>query len=229
MKRLLIILAFGTGSAFAAGTAYYITSRVTIRGPSDWGVSAQNTLCGNTYAVSASNGPLANVVLGGDPEFRVDADACTGVRSCTATVSFLADVGGDYSATIRGTSSAVGRVHGSSTSHPITAHVVGANYTLTGVDNGDSTATFTLASTGEEDLVNPGFNATTWNDVGVAVVTGNTCDNTVPTGTSCQITVAFALPDEATAPYGYVLLQAYGNTRQQDPARVTLVLPLPAE
>ena len=55
-----------------------------------------------------------------------------------------------------------------------------------------------------------------------------TASDPVPTGTSCQVAVAFGRPGESSG-YGYVLLQAYGNTRQQNPARVTLVLPPPAD
>ena len=102
--------------------------------------------------------------------------------------------------------------------------ILGANYALVGVDNGDATATFTLSSTGETDLISPTFDASTWNNVGTATITGNTCGDLVPSGTSCQVAVAFALPPEASAAYGYLLLQAYGNTRQQGPVRVTLVL-----
>lgn len=229
MKRLLIILAFVTGSAFAAGTAYYVTSRVTIDGPFDWAAVQPNALYANDYTVSASNSPLANVILGGDPEFTLDASGCPGVRSCIATASLLAAVGGDYVATITGASSSAGKVRGSSTTRQIQAHLVGANYSLAGVDNGDSTATFTLSSTGETDLIGTAFTASTWNDVGTATITGGDCADMVPTGTSCTIIVAFALAPEAFAAYGYVLLQASGNTRQQPPARVTLVLPPPAE
>lgn len=230
MKRLLIILAFVAGSAFAGGTAYYITSRVTITGPYDWGVLQQSTAYENDYNVSASASALADVSISGDPEFMLDASACPGVRSCSVPVSFTADLGGDYTATIVGTSSSRYRVRGSSTAHLITAHVVGANYSLVGMDNGDATGTFTLTSTGEADLVGPTFAATTWNSVGTATITANTCGDLVPSGTSCTVTVAFSFgTDEFVSGYGYVLLQAYGNTRQQDPVRVTLVLPAAAE
>jgi len=228
MKRLVLALAFVSGPAFAAGTAYYITSRVTITGPYDWGVLQQSTRYQNAYDIRASSSPLAGVGITGDQQFTIDGSACPGVQSCLATVSFTADVGGDYVATVVATSASAGRVHGSSTGHPIKAHVAGANYALVGVDNGDATATFTLSSTGETDLVGPTFAATTWANIGTATITTNTCGDPVPTGTSCQITVAFGRPDESSG-YGYVLLQAYGNTRQQNPARVTLVLPPPAD
>jgi hypothetical protein len=230
MKRLLITLAFVTGSAFAGGTAYYITSRVTITGPDDWGVLQQSALYENTYDISASRSPLADVSISGDPQFAIDGSACPGVESCVAKVSFVSDVGGDYAATIVGSSTPKFRVRGSSKAHPITAHVAGANYALVGVDNGDATATFTLSSTGETDLIGPTFDASTWNNVGTATVTTSTCGDLVPSGTSCMVTVAFSFnTDEGLSAYGYVLLQAYGNTRQQPPARVTLVLPPPAE
>jgi hypothetical protein len=228
MKRLLLALAFVTGPAFAGGTAYYITSRVTISGPYDWSVLQQSTLYQNPYDIRASSSPLAGVGITGDQQFTIDGSACPGVQSCLATVSFTGDVGGDYVATIVGTSTSAGRVRGSSSGHPIKAHVAGANYALVGVDNGDATATFTLSSTGETDLVGPTFAATTWANIGTATITTDTCGDLVPTGTSCQVTVAYRRPDESSG-YGYVLLQAYGNTRQQDPARVTLVLPPPAE
>jgi len=48
-RRLLSIIVFAIGPAFAAGTAYYITSRVAITGLYDWGVLQQNTLYQNTY------------------------------------------------------------------------------------------------------------------------------------------------------------------------------------
>jgi hypothetical protein len=227
MKRLLIMLAFVTGSAFAAGTAYYFTSRVTISVANDWSALQPGALYENDYAISAGS-PLLGVVLGGDPEFTVNADACPGARSCVAAVAFLADLGGDYSATLTGKSSNVCcRTRGSSTTRTITAHVVGANYTLTGVDNGDSTATFTLTSTGETDLAELSFAASALN--GMATIAENACGDVVPTGASCTVRVAFDLPEEGEAAYGYVLLQAYGNTRQQEPARVTLVLPAPVE
>lgn len=229
MKRLLILLAFVTGSAFAAGTAYYVTSRVTITGPDDWGVLEHSALYENTYDISASRSPLADVSISGDPQFAIDDTACPDLESCVATVSFVSDVGGDYAATIVGKSTSEFRVRGSSTANPIKAHVAGANYELVGFDNGDATATFTLTSTGETDLIAPTFDATTWNDIGTATITQSTCGDLVPSGASCQISVAFAFPEEGSASYGYVLLQASGNTRQQPPARVTLVLPLPAE
>jgi len=228
MNRLVLVLAFVSGHAFAAGTAYYITSRVTITGPYDWGILQQSTRYQNAYDMRASSSPLAGVGITGDQQFTIDGSACPGVQSCLATVSFTADVGGDYVATVVGTSTSAGRVRGSSTGHPIKAHVAGANYALVGVDNGDATATFTLSSTGETDLIGPTFAATTWANVGTATITTNTCADPVPSGTSCQITVAFGRPDESSG-YGYVLLQAYGNTRQQNPARVTLLLPPPAD
>ena len=228
MRRLLMILAFMAGSAFAQrGGGYYITSRVTVSGPFDWGALQPSTLYENEYNISAGS-PLLGVLLGGDPEFTLNADTCPGASACTATVSFLAEVGGDYTATISGRSSNVGtRVRGSSTTKTITAHVVGASYTLSGSDNGNSTATYTLTSTGEMDLVSPSFEATTLWGVGTATVTGSTCGDAVPPGTSCTITVAFSLGGE---PDGYgvavLLLQAYANTKQQPPARAVLVLPL---
>jgi len=228
MKRLLLTLAFLTGPAFAGGTAYYTTSRVTITGPYDWGVLQRSTPYQNTYDIHASNSPLSGVSITGDQQFTIDGSTCPGVQSCLAFVSINADVGGDYVATIVGTSTSVGRVRGSSSGHPIKAHVAGANYALVGVDNGDATATFTLSSTGETDLVGPTFAATTWANIGTATITTDTCGDLVPTGTSCQVTVAYRRPDESSG-YGYVLLQAYGNTRQQDPARVTLVLPPPPD
>jgi hypothetical protein len=118
MNRLLLTLAFVSGPAFAAGTAYYITSRVTIAGPYDWGVLQQSTRYQNTYGVRASSSPLAGVGITGDPQFTIDGSACPGVQSCLATVSFTADVGGDYVATVVGTSTSAGRVRGSSTGHP---------------------------------------------------------------------------------------------------------------
>jgi hypothetical protein len=230
MKRLLLMLALVAESAFAGGTAYYTTSRVTIAGLYDWGTLPPGTLYPGPYRISASNSPLAGVSISGDPQFTIDGSACPGVQSCSAVVSFTADVGGDYFATIVGTSANAVRVRGSSTAHPIKAHVVGADYALVGVDDGDATATFTLSSTGETDLIDPTFAASTWNNVGTATITANTCDAVVPSGTSCTVSVALAFnADETPSVYGYVLLQAYGNTRQQPPARVTLVLPPPAE
>lgn len=228
MNCLFMVVTLVVGPAFAGGTAYYTTSRVTVTGP-DWGVLEENAFYQNDYTVSASASSLVRVSISGDPQFTIDGSACPGVRSCLATVSFAAGVGGDYAATIVGTSSSAGRVRGSSTAHSVTAHVAGANYTLVGIDNGDATATFTLTSTGEGDLIDSTFAATTWNDVGTATITADACGNLVPSGTSCQITVAFGLPDEGASPYGYVLLQAYGNTRQQSPVRVTLVLLPPLE
>src|SRR6266478_460428 len=225
MRRLPIILAFVALSAFAGGTAYYTTSRVTIAGVYDWGALQPSASYQNAYGISASASPLVGVSISGDQEFTVDASACPVARSCAATVSFLADLGGDYTATLTGTSSSAGRVRGSSTARNLTAHVVGANYSLSGVDNGDSTATFTLTPTGEADLVYPGFAVSTWNNVGAASIAANTCGDVVPYGTSCEVTVAFSLQEEAFAAYGYVLLQAYGNTREQAPVHVTLVLP----
>ena len=225
MKRFLLVLALVTETAFAAGTSYYTTSHVTITGPSDWGTLQPSTAYETDYAVSASASALVSVTISGDPEFTIDGSACPGVISCTAPVNFAADVGGDYVATIKGTSSSRYKVHGSSTAHPIQAHVVGANYALAGIDNGDATATFTLTSTGETDLVGPTFVASTYNDVGTATITANTCGDLVPSGTTCAVAVAFLPSGSDPGPYGYVLLQAYGNTRQQAPARVTLVLP----
>jgi len=216
MKALMALL--------AAGTAYYFTSRVYITGPSDWGALQPGSLYSQDYAVSASASPLLRVTAGGDPEFSIDDSACPGVRSCVATVAFMANVGGDYSGTIIGTSSSVGtRTRGSSTAKPISVHVVGANYSLSGYDNGDSTATFTVDSTGESDLTGLSFAASSLN--GTATIAENLCGDTVPSGVSCTVRVAFDLPPEGFATYGYVFLQAFGNTRQQDPVRVTLVLP----
>src|SRR6267378_4578338 len=202
MKTLL------TSMLLAAGTAYYFTSRVYITGPSDWGALQPGSLYSQDYGVSASAGPLLRVTVGGDPEFSIDDSACLGVRSCVATVAFMANVGGDYTATIVGTSASVGtRTRGSSTAKPISVHVVGANYSLSGYDNGDSTATFTLDSTGEADLTGLSFAASALN--GDAAITGGTCGETVPAGASCQVIVTFSLPPEGFATYGYVLLQAF--------------------
>jgi hypothetical protein len=227
MRRLLIILAFMAGSAFAGGTAYYTTSRVTITGPSDLGAVQAGAEYQTNYSIRASSSPLVGVSIGGDPEFTVDDTPCLGARSCTPTISLLADVGGDYVATITARSAnAPPRVRGSSATLALRAHVVGASYTLSGSDNGDSTATYTLTSTGEMDLVSPSFEATTLWGVGTATVTGSTCGDAVPPGTSCTITVAFSLGGE---PDGYgvdvLLLQAYANTKQQPPAQAVLVLP----
>ncbi|OLD45359.1 MAG: hypothetical protein AUG04_11925 [Deltaproteobacteria bacterium 13_1_20CM_2_69_21] len=225
-RRLSSIIVFVIGPAFAAGTAYYITSRVAITGLYDWSVLQQSTLYQNTYRISASYSPLGGVSISGDQQFTIDGSACSGVQSCSAIVSFVADVGGDYVATIAGASSSRLRVRGSSTAYPVKAHVVGANYTLIGVDNGDATATFTLTSAGEADLISPTFAASTWNNVGTATIMTDTCGDSVPSGTSCQITVAFTFnADEAASAYGYILLQASGNTRQQAPVRLTLLLP----
>src|SRR6267378_7517420 len=115
----------------SAGTAYYFVSRVFITGPSDWGALQPGSLYSQDYGVSASASPLVRVTVGGDPEFTIDDSACPGVRSCVATVSFMADLGGDYTGTIVGTSASVGtRTRGSSTAKPISVHVVGANYSL---------------------------------------------------------------------------------------------------
>src|SRR5256885_8318914 len=103
MKRLLLALAFVTGPAFAAGTAYYITSRVTISGPYDWGVLQPSTPTQISYGISASSSPLGGVGITGDPQFTIDGSTCPGVQSCVAPVSFSADVGGDYVATVVGT------------------------------------------------------------------------------------------------------------------------------
>jgi hypothetical protein len=72
--------------AFAAGTASYITSRVTISGPYDWGALQPSTLYQNAYGISASSSPLAGVGITGDPQFTIDGSACPGVRSCLAPV-----------------------------------------------------------------------------------------------------------------------------------------------
>src|SRR5712664_2239809 len=98
MKMLL------TSMLLAAGTAYYFTSRVYITGPSDWGAIQPGASYSNAYDVSASLTPLIGVGVSGDPEFSIDDSACPGVRSCTATVSFLADLGGDYVGAVTGTS-----------------------------------------------------------------------------------------------------------------------------
>src|SRR5882762_3548379 len=100
MKTLLL-------SLLAAGTAYYFTSRVFITGPSDWGAVLPG-FHENEYGVSASASPLVRVTVGGDPEFSIDDSACPGVRSCVATVAFMANVGGDYSGTITVTSASSG-------------------------------------------------------------------------------------------------------------------------
>lgn len=219
MKYLAMIL--------AAGTAYYVTSRVYITGLSDWGAVPPG-FHANDYTVSGQYSDLVGVTLGGDPEFSLDASTCPGARSCTATVSFMADLGGDYTATISGRSANVApRIRGSVASKIINVHVIGADYTLVGIDNGNSTATFTLDSTGEEDLVGLSFAASALN--GDAAITGGDCGETVPVGVSCTVLVTFSLPPDGFATYGYVFLQAFGSTRQQDPARVTLVLPLPSD
>jgi|SRR2546426_50696 len=222
MKTLLSVI-------LTAGTAYYVTSRVAITGPSDWGAVPPSAPHRNDYAISASNSPLAGVTVSGDPQFTIDGSACVGARSCVAPASLLANVGGDYVASIVGTSSSRLRVHGSSTTRSISAHVVGANYTLSGVDNGDATATFTLTSTGESDLEGVSLAASTYAGIGTATITANSCGEVVPSGKSCNVVVAFSLPKEGAAAHGCVLLQAIGNTRQQPPARTTLVLPAAAE
>src|SRR2546421_67276 len=95
--------------------------------------------------------------------------------------------------------------------------------------NGDATATFTLTSTGESDLEGVSLAASTYAGIGTATITANSCGEVVPSGKSCNVVVAFSLPKEGAAAHGYVLLQAIGNTRQQPPARTTLVLPAAAE
>src|SRR5437016_1053695 len=105
MKTLLSVI-------LTAGTAYYVTSRVAITGPSDWGAVPPSAPHRNDYAISASNSPLAGVTVSGDPQFTIDGSACVGARSCVAPASLLANVGGDYVASIVGTSSSRLRVHG---------------------------------------------------------------------------------------------------------------------
>lgn len=225
LKPLFLISLLLSLSAFAGGTASWFNSWVYITGLSDLGVVQQSASHANTYGVRTSLTMLAGVGISGDPHFTIDSHTCTGVQSCLATVSFVADVGGDYAATIVGTSTTIGKAHGTTVTHAVKAHVAGANYTLTGVDNGDATATFTLSSTGETALVDPVFAASTVLNVGTVAVLTDTCGPSVPSGTSCNVTVVFGLPPEGGS-YGYVLLQAYGNTRRQAPARVTLVLPV---
>src|SRR2546427_205113 len=201
MKVLFAIL--------AAGTAYYYTSRVYITGLADWGVLQESAAYENDYAIRASLSPLVGVTIQGDPEFTIDGSTCPGVQSCTAPVFFAADVGGDYSATIIGTSTSVCcRTRGSSATKTITAHVVGANYALTGYDSGGGTGTFTLSSTGETDLLNATFAVSTYNDAGPPIsVTSNTCGEDIPPGESCQVVVTVGpLPPEWAGGYVYLLV-----------------------
>jgi hypothetical protein len=73
-----------------------------------------------------------------------------------------------------------------------------------GSDNGNSSATFTLTSTGEEDLLAPTLTAFTYNDVGTATILNTTCpSDLLATGQSCDIVVGFRPPDEHGA-YGYL-------------------------
>lgn len=221
-----ILALLSATAAFAGGTAYYTTARVTITGPSAWGSVPNSVTTSNTYTVSASTS-LTGVGLVGDLEFSIDTTGCPSAQSCTPTVSLLGPVGGDYSATI--SAGAIGRpprVRPGFHSYPIRAHVMGANYTLTGSDNGNTSATFTLTSTGEEDLLTPTLNAFTYNGVGTATILETTCPtDLLPTGQSCDIVVGFTPPDESSG-YGYLELQVTGNTRQQAPGRVTVTVPV---
>jgi hypothetical protein len=211
----------------AAGTAYYVTSRVSVNGPNDLGPYEPGAAYETEYSIGASYSDMAGAYISGDPEFTIDASACPGARACIAPVSFSASLGGDYVATITGRSAPVPpHIRGSAAARTITAHVVGANYSLSGVDNGDGTGTFTLTSTGETDLEGPSFTASTYNGVGTAEIAGTTCGDAIPSGSSCSVVVRYDLPDEA-APYAYLVLQVSGNTREQKPARLTLVLPPP--
>jgi hypothetical protein len=221
-----ILVSLFSATAFAGGTAYYTTARVTITGPSDWGPVPNNVTTSNTYTVSAST-YLTGVGVSGDLEFSIDTTGCPSVQNCMPTVSLLASVGGDYSATIAAGAAGNGpRVRPGFRSYAIRAHVMGANYTLSGLDNGDSSATFTLTSTGEEDLVTPTLDVFTYNNVGAATILSTTCPtDLLPTGHSCDIVVGFRPPDESSG-YGYLELQVSGNTRPQAPGRVTVVVPI---
>jgi hypothetical protein len=192
---------------------------VAIAGPADWGVLQPSVSYENAYDVRANNAVLSSVSLNGDPQFTIDDTGCAGAVSCSPVVSLLADRGGDYATSIVGVASTA--IY----PYPVKAHVVGANFSLDGQGNPDSTATFTLTSTGETDLTDPSFAVSTYNEVGTAAVVANTCDAVVPVGTSCQVAVLFTSGVEGAA-YGYLVVQAYGsNTRQQDPVRFTLALP----
>jgi hypothetical protein len=208
----------------AAGT-YYVTSRASVIGPDNLGPYEPGAAYETDYSIGANYSNIVGAYISGDPEFTMDASACPGARACIAPVTFSASLGGDYVTTITGRSAPVPpHIRGSAGSRTITAHVVGANYSVSGVDNGDGTGTFTLTSTGEADLEAPSFTASTYNGVGTAEIAGTTCGDALPSGFSCSVLVRYDLPDENAA-YAYLVLQVSANTREQKPARLTLVLP----
>lgn len=231
MKKIWMMLAglFLATAALASGV-YNITSRVSLTGPASLGVLQPNTPYVAAYGVAAPT-PLASVGVSGDPQFKATANACAGSSSCVLSVQFNAPVGGDYSATVSGYSSHVGRYTASHTSQAVTAHVVGANYTLlpeadtvygTGTD-GLIPAVFTLTATGETPLLVSAIVVGDYLDTtGVAnsgrVTLHSDCPPLLGVGMACQLTVSYN-PTGLESDSGYyqaeLVVQVRGNTRLQ--------------
>jgi len=169
------------------GGGYYTTAHVTFTGTANWGALQPNIPTQNTYTITSGPTTISAVGISGDPQFFANSPGCVGSTACTATVSFSAPYGGDYQATLVASAASGNRVRAGSGSLKLSAHIVGANYTLTAApvvsnNNADApglTGTFTLSSTGESDLHLSGVTATDGYGSDRAHIASNTCVGTV--------------------------------------------------
>lgn len=214
---------------------HYTSDRVTIIGTAAWGSVQPVQIDSNYYVIASTPDPITAVGISGDPHFTINSAGCVGGTSCSATVSFSAPVGGDYSATISASAAGGGLVLPGNASEALIAHVVGANYTLVNsgvVSNNNSdvpalTVTVALNSTGETDLHLTGVTATDLYNGNGASITSNTCVGTIAHGTSCKIVIHYrisAIGDD-TAAYG-MRVAVTGDTRAQPPLQITGVVSL---
>jgi hypothetical protein len=151
-------------------------------------------------------------------------------------VSFNAPYGGDYQATLSASAASGTRVRAGGGSLRISAHVAGANYTLTAApvvsnNNPDApslTATFTLSSTGESDLHLSGVTASDGYGFNRANIASNTCVGTVARGTTCQIVVSYVVPGESEGSVYYsIIVGVTGDTRPQPPLTIMGIVYFP--
>jgi len=214
---------------------HYTSDRVTVAGSSAWGSVQPVQVYSNYYVIASTPDPITAVGIGGDPNFTINSTGCVGATSCTASVSFSAPVGGDYSANISASAAGGGLVRPGNASEALTVHVVGANYTLVNsgvVSNNNSDApalivTVTLNSTGETDLHLTGVTATDLYNANGASITSNNCVGTIAHGTSCTVVIDYQISaiGDNTASYG-MRVGVTGDTRQQPPLQITGVVNL---
>lgn len=243
MKKLAIVLVCSLMCAIVqAAGVYKITSRVTITGPASYGVLQPGNYT-NVYGVAAPT-PLGSISLVGDKEFTLSPNGCVGTTSCVATLNLNATLGGDYNTSLNSTSTSSARYTASRASLAVSAHVVGANYTLTPDQSNVSASigatvpvSFTLSSTGELPLKltnlvygNSVDSYGTLYNTGSVRLAATGCPALVAPGTICRVTLSVLVPEiETQISTGYIVvyLQVVGNSKQQAPVSTLLIVNIP--